>query len=209
MWTEEKRKRHSQILRNSERARTCLQNLIERRQAVAYGVEGTIPRHIAKKNGLSTYFTGRPCKHGHVNRRRTINGTCIECEDAAQRKKVALAKTKPEVWARYLAGKRPSENWLASNLWRFSEYEARRRSAKRSATPRWANREIIKMLYQIGKIYRDAGIPCHVDHIVPLRSRLVCGLHVESNLTLLPARDNIAKSNRTWPDGPSTWTRIS
>ena len=43
-------------------------------------------------------------------------------------------------------------------------------------------------------------IVVHVDHTVPLKSKLVCGLHCEANLRLLPGRENQAKSNRIWPD---------
>ena len=41
----------------------------------------------ARNNGLSQYFTGKPCKHGHVAPRRSINGQCIEC--------MHIAKTAP------------------------------------------------------------------------------------------------------------------
>lgn len=40
------------------------------------------------------------------------------------------------------------------------------------------------------------GKAVHVDHIYPLNSPIVCGLHVEDNLRLLFAGDNIAKGNR-------------
>jgi hypothetical protein len=38
-----------------------------------------ISRADAKSKGLSRYFTGRPCKHGHVALRKTVNGVCAEC----------------------------------------------------------------------------------------------------------------------------------
>lgn len=41
-----------------------------------------------------------------------------------------------------------------------------------------------------------------VDHIVPIKSQIVCGLHNEFNLQVIPSRDNRAKSNRYWPHMP-------
>jgi 5-methylcytosine-specific restriction endonuclease McrA len=37
-------------------------------------------RGKAKELGLVKYFTGKPCKCGHISERRTTNGLCIECE---------------------------------------------------------------------------------------------------------------------------------
>jgi hypothetical protein len=38
-----------------------------------------ITRKAAKEIGSARYFTGNPCKHGHVSERLTINGSCVEC----------------------------------------------------------------------------------------------------------------------------------
>ena len=37
--------------------------------------------------GLKRYFTGEPCKAGHVAERRTAYGTCVECESERRRKR--------------------------------------------------------------------------------------------------------------------------
>ena len=74
---------------------------------------------------------------------------------------------------------------------------ANRRATKMQATPRWANAEVIK------QIYRNAiAAGLTVDHSVPLISGLVCGLHCEANLELMPREKNLQKSNRYWPDMP-------
>jgi hypothetical protein len=80
---------------------------------------------------------------------------------------------------------------------------AKRRALKKQATPVWANYEVIKAIYLLSKIFSNwTGVKYHVDHIVPINSSLVCGLHVEHNLQILIGKDNITKSNKIWPDMP-------
>lgn len=59
------------------------------------------------------------------------------------------------------------------------------------ATPSWANRK------NISEIYKQAGeLGMHVDHVIPLRGKTVCGLHVENNLQLLTPKENMSKGNK-------------
>lgn len=66
---------------------------------------------------------------------------------------------------------------------------AEREAAERRNTPKWADREAIMQFY----LSKPEGH--HVDHIIPLRGRLVSGLHVENNLQYLPALENMKKHN--------------
>lgn len=70
----------------------------------------------------------------------------------------------------------------------------RRRLAEKRQMPSWANREAILALQKLAaKVSRDTGIPHHVDHIIPLRGKLVCGLHVETNMQIIEAKVNLSK----------------
>lgn len=73
---------------------------------------------------------------------------------------------------------------------RYKIAEGKRRAAVLKATPRWADEEEIK------KIYVSSPKGYHVDHIVPLRSKTVCGLHCEHNLIAILAKENMQKSNK-------------
>lgn len=69
-------------------------------------------------------------------------------------------------------------------------YEKLREKKKIQRVPVWAN------VKQIEQIYKDCPPTHHVDHIIPLNGNNVCGFHVEYNLQLLSAEDNILKSNK-------------
>lgn len=77
-----------------------------------------------------------------------------------------------------------------NNKEQYKANVANRRAKKLQATPPWADLEAIR------QIYRLCPPGHHVDHIVPLQGKDVCGLHVPCNLQYLPAEENIRKGNR-------------
>lgn len=84
----------------------------------------------------------------------------------------------------------------ASSKWRKNNKEANRfkrsleRARKLKATPKWAN------LKRIKEIYENCPKGHHVDHIIPLKGKEICGLHIETNLQYLPAKENLKKGNK-------------
>lgn len=74
---------------------------------------------------------------------------------------------------------------------------ARKRANRHLATPGWADPAAIKRIYAEAKrMSLETGIRYEVDHIVPLKSPLVCGLHCEDNLRVLHYAENHAKGNK-------------
>lgn len=75
--------------------------------------------------------------------------------------------------------------------------QSKRRCSKLLATPSWANEFFIKEIYHLAALRTKViGYLWHVDHVIPLKHPLVCGLHVENNLQIIPAKDNLTKSNK-------------
>lgn len=86
--------------------------------------------------------------------------------------------------------------WQRNNKGLVCATRARRRLNEKRATPEWANLDEIKRVYKEAEKMREAGNDVHVDHIIPIRSDVVCGLHVHWNLQIIEARKNRAKGNR-------------
>jgi hypothetical protein len=73
---------------------------------------------------------------------------------------------------------------------------ARKRIKKKNASILGYNKEIRQIYKQAKEIEKTTGIPQHVDHIIPLSHSDVCGLHVPWNLQIIPAIENMKKSNK-------------
>ncbi len=91
-----------------------------------------------------------------------------------------------------------SRAYYARNKAYYNLKALERRLAVREQTPAWNDRAKMLAIYaECSKRNEKAGyIKWHVDHIVPLRGKNVWGLHVHTNLRIILASENRAKSNK-------------
>jgi hypothetical protein len=83
-----------------------------------------------------------------------------------------------------------TSNWRKTNPGKANSYTQERRARKLQRTPSWSETADIR------EYYSDCPGGYHVDHVIPLAGKTVCGLHVLANLQYLTALDNLRKSNK-------------
>jgi hypothetical protein len=159
-----------------------------------------------------------------ANREKSIQRSCIRASldtvkesrklaYAAKRDAAGLPSRKPKSLPKVRVRKYSIEQieklnsaraqWKLANKDRVIESTSRRRAMKLCATPSWSSSKDCAAIYaKAALLTATTGVKHHVDHIVPMRSKTVCGLHVPANLQVLPAIENIVKGNRSWPDMP-------
>ena len=96
--------------------------------------------------------------------------------------------------------------WIQNNPEKYALLKNVRRTKEEQQIAPWTrnNKEELRLisgLYKHAKDLRDAyGIDFHVDHIVPLNSKFVCGFTCLANMEPLSREANLSKGNRRWPD---------
>lgn len=79
----------------------------------------------------------------------------------------------------------------------FFARNAKRKASKLKATPVWSDLVEIRNIYKLSVLMSNSsGLKYHVDHILPLQGKSVCGLHIPSNLRIIPQVDNLSKNNK-------------
>lgn len=127
----------------------------------------------------------------------------------ARARESVLAKNKEWLEQNRAAARAIHRKWAAANPDAVRANRARTRSQQRKATPLWANHLAIVAIYaEAAKLTRRTGIQHEVDHVVPLRSKVVCGLHCEANLRIIHASENRKKGNK-WTPGATLEAMLS
>lgn len=159
-----------------------------------------ISRKDAKEQGLKFYFTGKPCKKGHLTQRRVADSRCLTCEREHSNQ---WSKNNRDYGNKYREINREQEKkrgreYYVKNKDKRNANHAKRKAAKLQRTPAWADQQKIKYHYSLAKYFEfiTLGIKYHVDHIVPLQGKNVCGLHVPDNLQVLRSDHNHSKNNK-------------
>lgn len=136
-----------------------------------------------------------------------LHSVCRSCEAEACKKWKAANKKKVSAYNKSWYSSHIPDEIIRNKKWRENNRELMKRRylmkyyRRLKATPSWANKFFISEAYELaGLRTRVFGFPWNVDHIVPMKSELVCGLHVEYNLQVIPRVENIVKGNRSWPD---------
>lgn len=161
-------------------------------------------------------YKGKICaKHPELKGARTYgSGKCPQC-----RRDHAKAYRKTDAGKRYMAAysrsdkrKEYRQGYRASDTYKRVQKKYRNKSDRKArhgiqarirnkriskrATPAWADLKKIGAMYERAKSKTEAtGKPYVVDHIIPLRGELVCGLHVHNNLRVVLESTNQKKGN--------------
>lgn len=118
---------------------------------------------------------------------------CINCQRLRKRQYYLLNRdkklTQGKKWREenYEYKKQLNKIWRENNRNRTAYYARKRQAQKLKALPEWVDLNELKLIYH----NRPEGH--HVDHIIPLQGKIVCGLHVPWNLQYLTAKENLEK----------------
>lgn len=112
-------------------------------------------------------------------------------------RKSQAARTRRWLEANREKSRAATARWRQRNLAKAAAAQQRRRSKKLQRTPAWADHEKILQFYILAKeLTEQTGIEHEVDHIYPLQGEFVSGLHVETNLRVIPKSENRSKGAR-------------
>lgn len=168
--------------------------------------------HRHRKTRLGVYSQCKVCKAAlHAHKRASNPSQLREASLRWYHNNRDRASTTAAAWKAKNVEKRAEhwKRWYAENRERVlaardpakvAAAVRERQARKLKATPAWANKFFIQEAYRLAALRtRATGVRWVVDHVIPLRSKHVCGLHVEHNLQVTTFSYNARKGNKFTP----------
>lgn len=172
----------------------------------------------AKAAGDKTYFTGTPCKRGHVADRWVATRTCVLCQRVAYREcdrrraeerkeydKNRYEKNRESILAANKKWHRENReqkreyirNWRAANPERLRAQLGNRYAIRRAAEGNYTHLDVARLITKQDGLCAICGVAFgnkyHVDHIMPLT---LGGSNWPENLQITCPPCNISKGNK-------------
>jgi hypothetical protein len=98
------------------------------------------------------------------------------------------------------ARRKARAKWDQNNPGLTTAAKAKNKTERTHRVPAWLTEDdhwMIAQAYELAALRTKMfGFAWHVDHIIPLTGKKVSGLHVPSNLRVIPAIENLRKSNK-------------
>ena len=153
--------------------------------------EGALDCRRCNQVKAISHFTRR------LDRPRGFHYNCKQCAaEAAQIKREAAPYTRQQLDVY----KERARTWRKNNPGHRNALKAKYKASLVQACPKWLTKFQVEAITAIYSLVQDLNCfspdAYQVDHIVPIRGKNVCGLHVPWNLQVLPRDLNRKKSNK-------------
>jgi len=133
----------------------------------------------------------------HTNKEHCLTRVKVWIENnkerRAEQKRAHAQRTDAYIKARY-------KEYYKENYPRMLAKRNKQHADKLLRTPKWLTEDdywMIEQAYEIAALRTQLfDFSWHVDHVLPLRGKTVSGLHVPTNLQVIPWKENLRKGNR-------------
>lgn len=140
----------------------------------------------------TTCLTSSPAADYYVRKDGRRHSECKRCLMSRNTRNIAK---NPDAHAAYHA------TYRKDNLAKKIQANIKRRTLEKQARPAWFCYDKVKAIYdESRRITEETGIQHHVDHIVPIKGKIVCGLNWHGNLQIITAVENQRKHNKLVDD---------